>query len=444
MKKCFGLLLALLLMLTGNLTFAESAEGRQPGFYLYERRLVPTEEGCVLHLRILMVNDTAYCLDGVDVRLLDAQGQEIEPLSVRMEAPLNPVPAGETFFPVTLYYTLPEGREAADFQVTGIPGEAFDEPAAVQVSTKAGRILSATGQGPAVTAWMEIPDASKYYLDYMMVLYVYDHEDGYIGSLTLTKEDAADICPGSKAYSRLEEMSGLPAVVLDYYGISFDANKRYYLFDNILMKGVDAEDIPASAEIQVFQEKNPVRVIEASFQKRLDTWFVYCILQNAACEAYAPDNWHVVLYDADGNIGNFRTMSFGSYLIDEMDAFALWPFAAKVSGLPEGFVPVRAEIYTDGVYRAAQNKLKRLEDDCFELDMSLGAPYLSAVIPPELVPVSDMVFWYALNPEDGSFLSCGSCRGEQNDDALTVRPFRIENVPQGVTPSVAVFFINAK
>lgn len=455
MKKCFGLLLALLLMLTGILAFAESGEGRQPGFYLYERRLVPTDGGCVLHLRILMVNDTAYCLDGVDVRLLDAQGQEIVPLSVRMEAPLNPVPAGETFFPVTLYYTLPEGCEAADFQVTGVPGEAYDEPAAEALEFDTGHILLSSGNGPALVAWMEERGSKLYMSGYMAVYYLYDVDGNYLGSTTVSWEDAAVHCPASDAMANLEAISGLPEMVLEYYNIDFNEGSYYYLFDDVRLTGLAKEDIPYDALVHTYRTKSPMSVVAATFEELPDgLWRAYALLQNGACEPVHLDAQQAIVMDADGNEICYEGVT-SEYALWEVDAFSITTAWMTFSGIPEGVVPADLRVHGRATHEEASSSVKRLDAEHYRVRKIGSRMILTGSVPGELLvdqngdgeTSCDGIIWYARHPEDNSMISCGfehTVWPIVGEDSYVFDQVEIPNVPEGVTPEMLVFFINAK
>jgi len=455
MKKLMCLLLALTLVLTGLSALAESGETRRPGFYLHERRLVPTEEGCVLHLRILMVNDIAYCLDGVDVRLLDAQGQEIVPLSVQMEAPVNPVPAGESFFPVTLYYTLPEGREAVDFQVMGIPGEAFNEPAAEELEFDTGHILLSSGDGPALVAWMEEHRSELYMSGYMAVYYLYDVDGNYLGSTTVSWEDATLHCPASEAMANLEAISGLPEVVLEYYNIDFNEGSYYYLFDDVSLTGLAREDIPYDALVYTYRTKSPMSVVAATFEKLPDgLWRAYALLQNGACEPVHLDAQQAIVMDADGNEIYYESVT-SQYARWQVDAFSITTAWMTFEGIPEGAIPTELRVHGRATHEEASSSVKRLDEEHYRVRKIGSRMVLSGSVPEELLEDQngdgetscDGIMWYALHPEDNSMLSCGfehTVWPIVGEDSYLFDQVEIPNVPESVTPKMMVFFINAK
>lgn len=457
MKKTLCSLLALFLLLTTFTAAAETEEESLQGFYLYERRLIQTEEGCMLHLRLFKDGGIQYCLDELDVMLLDANGAEIVPLSQRMIAPLNPVPAGDQSFQVTMVYTLPEGAEAASFQVMNIPGELFNEPSAEPMELATGHILMHTKDGPAATCWLEKPVSELRHAGHMMVLHIYDADDVYLGSQTFSWENATCITTGSQAKAKLAQLSGLSVEVLDYYDLHFNSYSDYYFFADVPLEGLLHDDIPATATSETFRTKSPLTVLTSSFEQLEDgRWRVYCLLQNGSCEPIDFNGHHVFLYDEAGELGSYTEMEIDCGLW-ELEPFGFTAMQYVFKGVPEDFVPADVSVYGKVVHEEAPYAVKKLPEEHFTVSMEDGKMFVTATVPYELcgrrlsnnLSSCSGLIWYARNPADYSMISCGSVN-ETGEDLVRVgswtsyKPIEITGIPDGVTPEILMFFIDRK
>lgn len=459
MKKTLCVLLALLLLLP---TFAAGAETETDddslkGFYLYDRRLLPTEDGCMLHLRLFKAGGIQYCLDELDVLLLDAEGNEIVPLTTRMIAPVNPVPAGDQDFPVTMVYTLPEGAEAASFQLLNIPGELFDEPAAEPLELGSGHILMHTKDGPAATCWLEKTSTELRHAGHMMVLHIYDAEENYLGFQSFSWEDASCEVSGSAARAKLAEISGLPEEVIDYYGLEFNPDSSYYFFADVPLTGLKQDDIPASASADTYRTKSALTVLKHTFGKLEDgRWRAYCLLQNGSCEPIDFNEHHVFLHDAAGEPGSYLVMELDCALW-ELEPFGFTAMQYTFSGLPEDFVPVDISVYGKVIHEESPYTVQALPAEHYTVTAENGKLLLDVTVPEELCgetlnmyePPCAGLIWYARNPEDMSMISCGSVGHTEAGPMRTGSWFRYEDIevdgiPEGVTPDVLVFVIDTK
>lgn len=457
MKKTLCALLALLLLMANVPALGEERDDDLKGFYLYERRLTPTEDGCTLQLRLYKEGGIQYCLDEPDVLLLDAAGNEIVPLTSKMIAPVNPVPAGNQHFPVTMIYTLPEGAEAADFRVLNVPGELYAEPSAEPLELHTGHILSHTKNGPAATCWLEKPETELRHSGHMMVLHVYDVEDNYLGTQAFSWEDADCIVPGTQARAKLAELSGLPGEVIDYYGLTFNERSEYYFFADKPLTCLLRDDIPATAHADAYRTKSPLTVLASSFEQLADgRWRAYCLLQNGACEPIDFNKHHVFLYDAAGKPGFYRVMELDCALW-ELEAFGFTAMQYTFTGLPEDFVPAEVSVCGKVVHKEAPYTVKTLPQEHYEVSEEDGKWFVTATVPQALcgntrpygLPSCEGLIWYARNPEDKSMLSCGSVDKNWMDQGqlgqwVKYKPVEITGVPAGVTPEILMFFIDAK
>lgn len=457
MKKTLCAMLALLLLLAAFPAFGEENDDDLKGFYLYERRLTPTEDGCMLQLRLYKEGGIQYCLDEPDVLLLDAAGNEIVPLTSRMIAPVNPVPAGNQHFPVTMIYTLPEGAEAADFRVLNVPGELYAEPSAEPLELHTGHILSHTKNGPAATCWLEKPETELRHSGHMMVLHVYDVEDNYLGTQAFSWEDADCIVPGTQACAKLAELSGLPVEVIDYYGLTFNERSEYYFFADKPLTCLLPDDIPATAHSDAYRTKSPLTVLASSFGELEDgRWRAYCLLQNGACEPIDFNGHHVFLYDAAGEAGFYSVMELDCALW-ELEAFGFTAMQYTFTGLPEDFVPAKITVSGKVVHEEAPYTVKVLPAEHYTVTAEEGKLLLDVTVPEELCgetlnylePPCAGLIWYARSPEDMSMISCGSVGHTEAGPMRTGSWFRYEDIeiggiPEGVTPDVLVFVIDTK
>ncbi|MBQ7848961.1 MAG: hypothetical protein IJ343_04485 [Clostridia bacterium] len=457
MKKTLCMLLTMLLALTACAALAETDDDSLKGFYLFERRLTQTEEGCVLQLRLFKAGGIQYCLDEPDVLLLDAEGNEIVPLATQMTAPLNPVPAGDQYFTVTLVYTLPEGAEPVSFQVLSIPGELYAEPSAEPLELHNGHILMHTKDGPCATCWLEKPSTEDSHSGHMMVLHVYDADENYLGSQALSWENADCLVPGSSAREKLSEISGFPGELIDYYGIDFNAESEYYFFDRAPLTGLLYDDIPASASAETYRTKSPLTVLASSFEPLADgRWRAYCLLQNGACEPISFNGHSVSLFDEAGGSGRYSVVEFDCALW-ELEAFGFTAMQYTFTGVPEGFVPAEVSVYGKVVHEEAPYTVKALPQEHFEVSEEDGKWFVTATVPqalcgsmrPDGLTSCEGLIWYARDPEDKSMLSCGSVDKNWMDQGqigqwVKFKPVEITGVPEGVTPEILVFFIDAK
>ncbi|MBQ2953025.1 MAG: hypothetical protein IJE07_05655 [Clostridia bacterium] len=458
MKKLLSLLLALSLLLPLVCLAEEEASEDPYGFYLYERRLVMAEDGvCMLHLRLMKAGGIQYCLDEVKVVLLDAEGNEIVPLTTEMIAPINPVPAGDQFFPVTMVYTLPEGAVAASYQILGIPGESFDEPAAEPMEIDAGYILMHAGGGPAATCWLEEPRTEMRHAGYMMVLHVYDVDDAYLGFESFSWEDADCEVPGSQAMAKLCELTGLTEDVIAYYGIEFNPRSNYYFFADRPLTGLLKDDIPASGAVATYRTKSPL-VVLASTLEHLEpgVWRAYCLLQNGSCEPIDFNGHDVNIFDAAGEKGYYSSVAFDCALW-ELEAFGLTAMQYTFGGVPEDFVPETVTVSGKAIHEESPYSLVVLPQEHYAVRVEDGKVYLDVTIPEELcgetlnfleAPVAGLL-WYARNPEDMSMISCGTVSHKLAGPTVTgswyvYRDVEINGIPEGVTPEILVYVIDTK
>lgn len=435
MKRMLCLLLVLLLV---PLAYAED----EMSLYLVGRRLIATEEGCTIHLMLYKENGIQYCIDAPDIALFDEAGQEITPVSSRLEAPINPVPQGNHYFPMTLYYVLPEGSKAADFQLRGFDGELYAEPAAELLNTDVGHIVQNGSDGVSLTAWMHRPDDenSEYY-GYMLVCYLYDAEDHYLGNYVLTEAQVSTWCSGSSMPSVLEQATGLNEEVQQYYDLSFEPEGFYYVYENIPVTGLADDDVALSVSIDPYRCKSPLEPCAYAFESLGNNeWRVYYYLQNMSCEPYYADNIKLLFLDAEGNNGEYSSIST-HYADHTFEAFYLLPYYSQVT-LPEGFVPEKLSVITSGmnVEKAPYHAIDTGTWTLFESD---GTYYVDASIP--LAPGTDeydyMMIFHAQDQE-GNFLCCESAAPVDmriEDDMIYIF-LRVPYVPEGVEPKVKVFF----
>lgn len=457
MKKLLCALLAMLLLTTTCAALAEPEENPLKGFYLYERRLTQTEDVCTLQVRLYKSGGIQYCLDELDVLLLDAEGNEIVPLTEKMIAPLNPVPAGDQHFLVTMIYTLPEGVQAEDFKVLNIPGELFDEPSAEPMDLDAGHILMHTKDGPAATCWLEKPSTELYHLGYMMVLHVFDVDDVYLGSQTFSWETADCVVPGAQARAKLANLSRLSDEVIGYYGIDFNEDSEYYFFADVPLTGLLPEDIPASAYTETYCAKSPLQVLASSFEKLEDgRWRAYCLLQNGSCEPIDFNAHNVKVYDASGEPGYYFEIEFDCELW-ELEPFGFTTMQYTIRGLDQDFVPADISVHGKVLCKESPYTVKKLPEENYKVECWDGKWHVRATVPDELCdgqpnesqPFSAGLLWYARNPEDMRMLSCGSVDDLavemiRNGDWTRYKPIEITGVPEGVTPDILVFVIDRK
>lgn len=458
MKKllCALLMLCLLLM---TFAAAEETDDEYPtAFYLYERRMTVTEDNrCILQLRLFKEGGIQYCLDEMDIVLLDAEDREIVPLSTKMIAPINPVPAGDQFFHVTMIYELPEGAEPEKYHIAGVPGEAYAEPSAEPLELGSGHILMHTKDGPAATCWLEKPATEMRHSGHMMLLHIYDVEDAYLGTQAFSWEDAVCEVSGTQARSKLAELSGLTEEVLDYYELDFNPQSSYYFFADVPLTGLLKDDIPASASAETYRTKSPLLVLASSFERLEDgSLRAYCLLQNGACEPIDFNGHHVSIYNEAGENGWYYELGFDCALW-ELEPFGFTAMQYTFKGVDADFVPVSIEVSGRVIHKEAPYTVKKLTEEHYEISHEDGKMFVTATIPYELCEKTlsnnlsscSGLIWYARNPEDSSMISCGSV-GEYGEDSVRVgswtryKPIEITGIPEGVTPEILIFFIDEK
>lgn len=457
MKKILSLLFAFLL-LTAIAAAAETEEETDPVFYLMERRMTVTEDGCcTIQLRLLKEGGIAYCLDEMDITLLDAENNAIEPLSMRMVAPLNPVPAGDQAFPVTLIFTLPEGAEPEAYHIGGVPGESFAEPSAEPMELDCGHILSHSGDGPAVTCWLEKPATEPAYAGHMMILHVFDMDGAYLGTQALSWETADCVVSGASAREKLAELSRLPEDVLDYYALSFNPDSSYYFFADVPLTGLLPDDIPVRAFAETYRTKSPLQVAASAFEPLEDgRWRAFVLLQNGSCEPVHFSGHDVALYDAQGNAGLYSQIWFDCALW-ELEPFSITAMQYTFDGLPADFIPAQIRVTGRVTHQEAPCTLKRLPDEHVQVTETDGMLLMTATIPYDLCgkTLSNNesscagLIWYARDPQTRRMLSCGSVtrRGEERfcvGEWSRYKPIEIPGIPEGVMPEILVFFIDEK
>ena len=456
MKKLLCMLLCVLLPFA--FAAAETESGDPEGFYLHERRLVMREDGvCMLHLRLMKADGIQYCLDEPDVILLDAQGREIVPLETEMIAPLNPIPAGDQYFPVTMVYTLPEGAVAESYQILSIPGESFDEPSAEPMEVDSGYILRHSGGGPAATCWLENPVTEKRYAGYMMVLHVYDVDGVWLGFDAYSWEDADCEVPGPQAMAKLCELTGLTEEVIGYYGIDFNSRSSYYFFADRPLTGLLPEDIPAAGRVATYRTKSPLMVLATTFEQlEPGLWRAYCLLQNGSCEPIDFNALDVRLLNAAGEEGWYSMISFGCELW-ELEGFGITAMQYTFNGVPEDFVPAEVTVYGRAIHEEAPCSLVALPQEHYAVRNADGQLYLDVTVPEALCgetlnmykpPVCGLL-WYARDPADMSMISCGTVSHRTAGPMVTgswyvYRDVVINGVPEGVTPEILVFVMDTK
>lgn len=457
MKKTLCILLALLL-LTAFAAMAETESEEPSAFYLMERRMTVTEDGCcTIQMRLFKEGGIQYCLDEMDITLLDAEDQEIVPLSTKMIAPINPVPAGDQYFHVTMIYMLPEGAEPERYHIAGVPGESYAEPSAEPMELDAGHILMQSSSGPRATCWLEKPSSELSHSGFMMLLHIFDADEAYLGTQAFSWETADCLVSGTQARAKLAEICGLPDEVIDYYGIDFNTYSSYYFFADVPLTGLLKDDIPARAYAETYRTKSPLLVLASSFEKLEDgRWRAYCLLQNGACEPISFNGHNVIIRDAAGEIGGYTELHFNCALW-ELEAFGFTAMQYTFTGLGEDFIPAEIEVIGKVIHQESPYTVKKLPPENFEITEEDGRMFVTATVPDALcegrrsnnASTCTGLIWYARNPEDMSMISCGSLGESWQAEALIgswtrFKPVEIIGVPEGVTPDILMFFIDGK
>lgn len=236
MKKLLCLLFALLL------PFAALAES-ESSISLANHHLYAGDNATLLHLRFKKTGELPFIFNGVTVELVDAQGQPITPIaSEPLEKPITEVPAGNHYFTTTLGFILPEGVEAADFNITGISGFFEEAQTPVCLQQEPGYLL-AQNDVYQMMAWViaeENTTASQYFL----TADVADAEGYYLGSVYLPN-GLFRFVSGADMLNLISDATGWTHEQLTEKGFSFPC-ETYAFCDWIDLPYLDTNRTPAA------------------------------------------------------------------------------------------------------------------------------------------------------------------------------------------------------
>lgn len=241
MKKMLCMLLAALMLLA---TTAALAEGETSlSLRVSGVQIENLEDGTArVHLLLRKRGSGCYRLQDVMIELYDEQGSVV-PVAQKEHVvfPLQDVPTGEHYIPITMLCTLEGDAEPVDMEVLSVVGSESRDAGTELLDWNLPFLAVWKDDEMKVTAWMPLAEGTEPE-DYFAMLLALDSEGYYLGNVELPAGagravDKADIL------AEIERVTSYASDWLDENGFTFQ-HERYVFFEDIPMTHLQAT--PAS------------------------------------------------------------------------------------------------------------------------------------------------------------------------------------------------------
>ncbi len=239
MKKLLCALMAAALLLCAS--SAAVAEDLRISLYNY---ILDQPEEDVVRVQLLLakLGGVCYEMEDVFIELYNEAGQVVTPVSKEIAiCPMQEIPEGDHYVPITILCTLAEPVSIADFNITGISGMQTGSSDVMSLGEGMPYIGGMADGVVNVTSWMPLEGGCGPE-DYFAAFIGLDAESHYIGNGELPR-GAAQLVSGDEIVSAVCESTGWTQAQLEANGFVFGA-EEYAFFDRTPMPHLT--DIPAS------------------------------------------------------------------------------------------------------------------------------------------------------------------------------------------------------
>ena len=221
MKKLLCALMAAALLLCAS----SPAVAEELRISLYNYILDQPEEDVVrVQLLLAKLGGVCYEMEDVFIELYNEAGQVVTPVSKEIAiCPMQEIPEGDHYVPVTILCTLAEPVSIADFNITGISGMQTESSDVMSLGEGMPYIGGMADGVVNVTSWMPLEGGCGPE-DYFAAFIGLDEESHYIGNGELPR-GAAQLVSGDEIVSAVCESTGWTQAQLEANGFVFGAEE---------------------------------------------------------------------------------------------------------------------------------------------------------------------------------------------------------------------------